>query len=59
MKKLIVFAFICLTASCQKAELIDEPEGRSTEEQTDSAAVTPNFEAEDWDGVIDVGFGFG
>ena len=58
MKKLIVFAFICLAIGCQKVEL-GEQEGRNAkDEQKDSASVTPTFEAEDWEGVIDVGFGF-
>ena len=53
--------------SCQKAHLVEEwPDkaentgGRnSTSEQSDSTKVTPNFEAEDWEGGIDVNFGFG
>ena len=59
MKKLIVFAFICLAMSCQKVELEDQEGRNAKEEQKDSANVTPTFEAEDWEGVIDVGFGFG
>ena len=45
---------------CQKVELSESKEGRNAEEeQKDSTSVTPTFEAEDWEGVIDVGFGFG
>lgn len=64
MKKLIYISVIALLSSCQKARLVEEwpeePGGRnSTTEQSDSTKVTPTFEAEDWEGVIDVNFGFG
>ena len=57
----------CGLYSCQKARLVEEwteepsePGGRnSTTEQSDSTKVTPSFDAEDWEGVIDVNFGFG
>lgn len=59
MKKLIPLFVLLLAMGCQKVEL-GEQEGRNAkDEQKDSASVTPNFEAEDWEGVIDVGFGFG
>lgn len=58
MKKLIPLFVLLLTVGCQKVEL--EQDGRNAkEEPKDSANVTPTFEAEDWEGVIDVGFGFG
>ena len=59
MKKLIPLFVLLLAMGCQKVEL-GEQEGRNAkDEQKDSASVTPTFEAEDWEGVIDVGFGFG
>ena len=58
MKKLILAFITLVTISCQKAEL-KECDSRSTqEEQKDSTSVTPTFEAEDWEGVIDVNFRF-
>ena len=58
MKRLIPLFVLLLAMGCQKVEL--EQEGRNAkDEQKDSASVTPTFEAEDWEGVIDVGFGFG
>ena len=64
MKKLIYIYVIVLLSSCQKARLVEEwpeePGGRnSTTEQSDSTSVTPTFDAEDWEGVTDVNFGFG
>lgn len=63
MRKLIYIFVIVLLSSCQKARLVEEleePGGRnSTTEQSDSTTVTPTFDAEDWEGVIDVNFGFG
>ena len=64
MKKLIYIYVIVLLSSCQKARLVEEwpeePGGRnSTTEQSDSTSVTPTFDAEDWEGVIDINFGFG
>lgn len=67
MKKLIYIFVIVLLSSCQKARLVEEwteepsePGGRnSTTEQSDSTTVTPNFDTNDWEGVIDVNFGFG
>ena len=59
MKKLIPLFVLLLAMGCQKVEL-GEQEGRNAkDEQKDSASVSPNFEAEDLEGVIDVGFGFG
>ena len=59
MKKLTLLFVLLLAMGCQKVEL-GEQEGRNAkDEQKDSATVTPTFEAEDWEGVIDVGFGFG
>ena len=68
MRKLIyILTFVLLSSSCQKARLVEEwteepsePGGRnSTTEQSDRTKVTPTFDAEDWEGVIDVNFGFG
>ena len=60
MKKLIPLFVLLLAMGCQKVELSESKEGRNAEEeQKDSTSVTPTFEAEDWEGVIDVGFGFG
>lgn len=64
MRKLIyILSFVLLSASCQKARLVEEwseePGGRNSTEQSDSTSVTPTFDAEDWEGVIDINFGFG
>ena len=67
MRKLIyILPIVLLSASCQKARLVEEwtdkseeTSGRNSTEQSDSTSVTPNFETEDWEGVIDVNFGFG
>ena len=60
MKRLTFVFMILLTISCQKVELTKEKDGRNAmEEPNDSSSVTPTFEAEDWEGVIDVNFGFG
>ena len=64
MRKLIYILPIVLLSACQKARLVEEwaeePGGRnSTTEQSDSTSVTPNFDTNDWEGVIDVNFGFG
>jgi hypothetical protein len=59
MKKLLFISALLLAFSCQKAELMEKEDGRSThEEPKDSASVTPKLEAEDWEGTIDVNFGF-
>jgi hypothetical protein len=58
---------IGLSFACQKAELIPSDVERdargseaTTEEPKDSTKVTPNITVDDdWEGVIDVGFGFG
>ena len=59
----VIIAVYCGLTACQKARLVEEwaePGGRnSTTEQSDSTTVTPTFDAEDWEGVIDVNFGFG
>ena len=60
MKKITPLIFTCLMLGCQKVELSESKDGRNAEEeQKDSTSVTPTFEAEDWEGTIDVGFGFG
>ena len=56
----------CGLQSSQKARLVEEWTDKSEEtcgrnctaEQSDSTKVTPTFNAEDWEGVIDVNFGF-
>ena len=68
MRKLIYRFVIVLLSGCQKARLVEEWSDRtdqdangrnSTTEQSDSTTVTPNFDTNDWEGVIDVNFGFG
>ena len=57
MKQLLLFLLLCVFLGCQKVELIEKQEGRNAqEEHKDSADVTPVFEAEDWEGIIDVSF---
>ena len=62
--------FVCLIGlsfACQKAELIPSDMERdtrgseaTTEEAKDSTKVTPNITVDDdWEGIIDMGFGFG
>lgn len=59
MKRLPLLFVILLAIGCQKAELAEKKDGRSTQEESkDSASVKPNFETEDWEGTIDVNFGF-
>ena len=63
MKKLICFALMLFALSCQKDALIedrDATDGRNaTEEETDSASITPTFDVNGWEGAIDAGFEFG
>ena len=69
-----IFQFISIIAiyfalsGCQKARLVEEwPEsadqgvnGRNGQtEQGDTINVTPEFDINGWEGVIDVNFGFG
>ena len=57
MKKIIGLILLCGILGCRQEPLVDDVhEGRSTEEQTDSTTVTPNFEAEDWEESILIGF---
>ena len=68
VQKVAFVVSICfMLFACQKAELIpsDENNGSrglqtTTEEPKDSTKVTPNITVDDdWEGIIDVGFGFG
>ena len=68
MRKLIYIFVIVLLSGCQKARLVEEwPDGteqdvngrNSQAEPGDSTTVKPNFETEDWEGTIDINFGFG
>ena len=60
MKKLIGIMIACMAIGCQKAELVessDPDNGRNAmEEQKDTVDV--EVYPEDWEGSIDVGFGF-
>ena len=66
-KVAFVVSILFLLGACQKAELIPSDVERdtrgseaTTEEPKDSTKVTPNITVDDdWEGVIDVGFGFG
>lgn len=62
MKKVLALMLLCLVVGCRQEPLADDPEndGRNApEEKKDSASVTPSFDATDWEGSIDVNFGFG
>ena len=68
MRKLIYIFVIVLLSGCQQARFVDEwPEdsnnttdGRNSQAGPgDSTTVKPNFETEDWEGTIDINFGFG
>jgi hypothetical protein len=57
--RLVYVILICVFVGCQKSPLVEDDGGRNAQEEPkDSASVTPNFEAEDWEGTIDVNFGF-
>ena len=59
MKKLIPLIAICILLGCRETE-IEKADGRNVqEEQNDSVNVTPTFDAEGWEGSVDVGFVFG
>ena len=66
-KVAFVVSICFMLFACQKAELIPSEVERdtrgseaTTEELKDSTKVTPNITVDDdWEGVIDVGFGFG
>ena len=59
----VIIAVYCGFIGCQKAHLVEEqPESFGARNDTtsrDSTTVTPNFDTNDWEGVIDVNFGFG
>lgn len=63
MRKLIYILPFVLLSACQKAHLVEEQpesfEARNDTTSRDSTTVTPNFDTNDWEGVIDVNFGFG
>ena len=63
----ILIIWIGSLMACQKATLLEEWPGKSEDtggrneqtSQNDSTKVIPSFDAEDWEGSIDVNFGFG
>lgn len=67
MKKLIyILPIVLLSASCQKANLVEESpdkseetSGRNSTEQSDSTTVTPDLDIDGWEGAIDASFTFG
>ena len=65
MRKLIyILPFVLLSASCQKAHLVEEwPDGKSGRnsqtEKSDSTTVTPEFDIDGWEGAIDASVTFG
>ena len=58
MKKVVGIMLLCAMLGCRQEPLVDDVhDGRSTqEEEADSVSVTPNFEAEDWEESILIGF---